>query len=332
MPTTWYLVCPSRQLSANQPLPFRVEGERWVAFRDEQGQARMVEDRCAHRFAPLSAGKVVGGQIECPYHGWRYRGDGELACVPALGPQTPPACRVTSMRVLEQQGFVWATPELSSAGAPPWFRHYGEAGWTSFVMHSTFQASVEACLENFLDCPHATFVHRYWFRAPTAQPVRCVVRSLADGAEAEYFEEPRKQSAVWTLLAPAKGEMRHIDRFIAPATSQVEYHFPNGLSYLITSHCTPLDADETAVTTVISFRFARLGPLVRLFFQPLARHILQQDITMLAQVAQTGRPRQPALTTEADLLGPAIWRWRAALREGRPTPPAGEEKQVVIYL
>ena len=43
--------------------------QTWVLFRDAQGAAACVRDECAHRACPLSLGRVVDGQIECPYHG-----------------------------------------------------------------------------------------------------------------------------------------------------------------------------------------------------------------------------------------------------------------------
>ena len=30
----------------------------------------------------LSTGKVASGEIECPYHGWRYNGEGRCTAVP----------------------------------------------------------------------------------------------------------------------------------------------------------------------------------------------------------------------------------------------------------
>ena len=44
------------------------------------GKVAALEDRCAHRFAPLSMGKIVGGdRVQCPYHGLEYDTSG--ACV-----------------------------------------------------------------------------------------------------------------------------------------------------------------------------------------------------------------------------------------------------------
>ncbi len=198
-------------------------------------------------------------------------------------------------------------------------------------MRNVFENTVAACLENFLDCPHATFVHRYWFRAPTAKQVRCIVRTLADGAEAEFFDEPRKQSAVWWLLAPRGGPMRHVDRFIAPNTSEVEYQFPSGLSYVITSSCTPLADRQTLVHTVISFRWRGLGPLVRLYFEPLSRMIIRQDVRMLG-LCRPARSGATLANTPADVLGLHIQAWRRALSTGAAPPPAGTETHVELTL
>lgn len=202
-------------------------------------------------------------------------------------------------------------------------------------MKTLFRAPVEACLENFLDCPHATTVHRLWFRTPAAKIVKTVVRTLADGAEAEYFDEPREKSVVWTLLAPSRDHrLRHTDRFIAPSTTEVDYEFSNRVRYLITSCCTPIGEDETLVYTVITFRFGWLTPLIRLFFEPLAARIIRQDVEMLDRLqrnaAHFGRPRFAVIPQ--DLLLPHIIQWRKALKDGTPPPEANREEHVELRL
>jgi phenylpropionate dioxygenase-like ring-hydroxylating dioxygenase large terminal subunit len=330
----WQIAAPSRQLR-RKPLAVFVDERHLVLFRTASGAVGALEDRCAHRNAPLSAGRVCGEHIQCPYHGWQYDQDGRLANIPALEPGCADlgAHGVRHFRVAESQGFVWVAP-AGHSGEPPQFPHLDERGWTSFVMQTRFSATIEACLENFLDCPHATFVHRYWFRAPTARPVRAVVRTLADGAIAEFFAEPRKKSLVWWLLAPRKGSMRHTDRFIAPAMSRVDYEFPSGLHYIISSSCTRRTATETEVFTVMSFKWGWLGPLIRLYFEPLSRRIIRQDVDMLAaqqaNVERFGGAR--FASTRADLLGRHIVAWRQALASGATPPAAGEERSEQILL
>lgn len=341
----WYAVCRSRDLRASRPRALRLFGRALVAFRDAGGRAAVLEDRCAHRHAPLSKGRVCAGHLQCPYHGWAHDAAGQVVQVPALGAGAAlqPEWRTPSLPVREQDGLVWCWPGDGPAlGSPRRIDTFDAPGWTRFIMKTRFRGSVAACLENFLDCPHATFVHRGWFRSPTQQPVRATVTTLDDGAVAEYFDEPRKKSVIWALFAPRGGTMRHTDRFIAPATSCVDYTFPSGLAYNITSTCCPLTNDETGareidVFTVMSFRLGRLrglGPLVRLAFEPLSRWIIHQDVRMLDAVAanRVQFPEARALSTPADLLGPAIWGWRDALARGTAPPVAGSVHEVTLCL
>jgi phenylpropionate dioxygenase-like ring-hydroxylating dioxygenase large terminal subunit len=332
----WQIACRSAALKA-RPLAVTISDTHLVLFRDGTGQAAALQVRCAHRGAPLSRGRVCDGAIECPYHGWRYGGDGRVVRVPSLPARTMPPDRATThaFRTVEQQGFVWvALGDTALTTLPHRFAHLGEAGFTSFRMRTCFRATVDACLENFLDIPHATFVHRNWFRAPTARTVRVVVRALADGAEAEYFDEPRERALVWALLAPKQGAMRHTDRFIAPNISQVDYQFANGWRYTITSCCTMRSRSETVVYTVISFRCGPVGSFVRLFFEPLSRLIIRQDVRMLA-LQQTNVARFPDAgfeSTQADVLAPHIRAWRRAMRDGSALPLAGSETHVEMRV
>lgn len=331
----WMIACTSRELGRAAALAVTVEGRHLVLFRGPTGWPAALEDRCAHRNAPLSIGIVRSGMLQCRYHGWTYDADGAVVEIPALGGPGARDCRVPCFHATEQDGFVWVAFQSSAPVDPPQrFPHLGERGWTRFTMSTRFDATVDDCLENFLDCPHATFVHRYWFRAPTARRVRATVRTLADGAEAEFFDEPREKSAVWWLLAPRGGAMRHTDRFIAPRTSRVDYEFPGGLHYTITSSCTAVTDGVTQVYTVIAFRYGRIGPLVRLVFEPLSRRIIRQDVHMLAsQRRNLARFGGAAFSsTPADLLGPHIRAWRQALDSGAPSPPAGQSYDVDIRL
>ena len=97
---------------------------------------------------------------------------------------------------------------------------------------------------------------------------------------------------------------------------------------------TPIDTHDTIVHTVICFRFGRVGPLVRLAFEPLSRLIIRQDVRMLAmQRANMQRfDESRFVSTTADLLAPHIAAWTRALREGGVPPAAGYEHHGEIRL
>jgi cholesterol 7-dehydrogenase len=61
-----------------------VSGEQLVVFRDEKGEAHILDAYCPHMGANLGVGgRVVGDCIECPFHGWKFRGyDGKCTEVP----------------------------------------------------------------------------------------------------------------------------------------------------------------------------------------------------------------------------------------------------------
>ena len=320
----WYIAARARELG-RRSIARTVLGEPLALFRDADGRPAAVLDRCLHRNMALSAGRVVGGCLECPYHGWRYDDRGRCVAIPAL--EIGAAARglaVPAYRAVESDGYVWV---FMGAGAPPSgpfrFPHLGERGWTTFRMRTRFEASAHACVENFLDCPHTVFVHRGWFRTRDTRQVDARVRRGADRVEVEFVDEPRAPSVITALFFPPAEPLVHWDRFFLPAISRVDYRFSADRHFIITSQCTPVAEHETVVDTVITFRCGRLGPLVRLGFEPIARRILRQDVRVLAR--QTAQLRRFGgarfVSVETDLFARHIRAlWRAA---GGPPPEAG---------
>jgi phenylpropionate dioxygenase-like ring-hydroxylating dioxygenase large terminal subunit len=67
----WYPVIPLENLQ-DGPQRFELLGQGLVLFLDADGEPAALEDRCCHRSARLSGGKVCAGKIACPYHGWQF--------------------------------------------------------------------------------------------------------------------------------------------------------------------------------------------------------------------------------------------------------------------
>jgi phenylpropionate dioxygenase-like ring-hydroxylating dioxygenase large terminal subunit len=78
----WYPVMPMVELTES-PKPFVLLGQQIVLWNAE-GKPAAVQDRCCHRTAKLSLGKVVDGNISCPYHGWTFNTSGSCVRVPQL--------------------------------------------------------------------------------------------------------------------------------------------------------------------------------------------------------------------------------------------------------
>jgi phenylpropionate dioxygenase-like ring-hydroxylating dioxygenase large terminal subunit len=99
---TWYVAGLTEDVT-DKPKQVKLLSQDFVLFRDEAGALHCLSDICIHRGASLSAGRVTKGCIECPYHGWRYRGDGSAAEIPAHpGARIPKRVRVDSYPVQER--------------------------------------------------------------------------------------------------------------------------------------------------------------------------------------------------------------------------------------
>lgn len=106
----WWAVARSEEVTGDKPINVDIGDQPIVLWRDKQGIARALEDRCPHRRAPLSLGCILAsGAIQCGYHGWTYNGEsGRLVDIPNLkGEQKyPPVYRAVPFAVAEAGGFV----------------------------------------------------------------------------------------------------------------------------------------------------------------------------------------------------------------------------------
>lgn len=163
-------VALSRDLLA-QPLPVRLLGEDLVLWRDASGQARVFTDRCPHRGAALSMGRVVDGALECPYHGWRFEAQGRCIAIPAVPGFTPPeGHRACAYQLREAYGLLWVC--LSPADAAqqaqvpvplPAFAAEDDPNLRKVTSGPyEVQTSAPRIVENFLDMSHFGFVHTGW--------------------------------------------------------------------------------------------------------------------------------------------------------------------------
>lgn len=118
MRSHWIAVAVSEEVSSERPLAVIAAGREFAIYRDANGVVRAVDDECPHRRVPLSLGKIINGSIRCAYHGWTFDGEsGRCVSVPNFddSERISPNFRVQAHQVIEQDGFVYLSPEVLSS-------------------------------------------------------------------------------------------------------------------------------------------------------------------------------------------------------------------------
>jgi phenylpropionate dioxygenase-like ring-hydroxylating dioxygenase large terminal subunit len=162
--SAWYTAAWSDSLAESQVLARTVMNEPIVLYRKADGGVAAIEDRCAHRFAPLSMGKVVkGDRIQCPYHGLEFDGTGACVHNPHGTKNIPPRAKVKSYPVVEKHKAIWIW--MGDAPADP--DKVPDFGVLDNVpeLHTTkrdsivIRANYQLVIDNLLDLSHTSYLH-----------------------------------------------------------------------------------------------------------------------------------------------------------------------------
>jgi phenylpropionate dioxygenase-like ring-hydroxylating dioxygenase large terminal subunit len=283
---------------------------------------------------------VVGGNLECAYHGWQFSGDGRCQEIPGLcGENRGKGTHAARFAVCEQQGFVfvWAEPNVEPVGSPYKLSTVGESGYLNVWEVVEAKAPVHAVIENALDVPHTAFLHRGLFRGNSNRNrITARVTRTDSMVQAEYIGEPRPAGLVGWILAPGGGTVTHFDRFLLPSVAQVEYRLGDATHVLVTAFCTPVSEFLTRIHAVVSLKVRVPAWLLRPILTPVALGIFRQDARILAAQTDTiqrfGGER--FTSTEIDVLGQQIWRMMRKAELGQDASNDDEvwEREIVLEV
>lgn len=160
----WYPALASKEVRG-KPVQVKLLGSDVALFRDaETGKVHAFEDRCPHRGALLSQGRIYyPGTLTCPYHGWTFDTSGKLVAVLSEGPDCPTAGKVyiRAYPVEDFRGMVWIwmgdqSPVKLAEDLPPELRNSGTA---TFMDVQVWNANWRIVTEN-TDGYHAPILHR----------------------------------------------------------------------------------------------------------------------------------------------------------------------------
>lgn len=340
----WYPACRSEDLG-RAPLGFTLMETPLVAFRDGDGVAHTLIDRCPHRNVPLSLGRVhEDGCLECDYHGWRFSGDGKCQAVPGLfdADKAPSRTRnVTTHATRESDGFIWiwgeagVRPRTQPFALPQLARPAGNGaraqsslGAGEVVLKYDIEGTVHAAVENALDVPHTAFLHKGLHRGGTEQnEITATRKAIPNGLEVEYIGEPVGMGPI-RMSPDGENAVTHFDRFFLPSIAQVEYRAPNWFHIVNTILHLPLSPLKTRCWFVVRY----WTPLPEFVLRPIVwaqgRQIAQQDVEILGEQTKnaTRFGGERYTSTDLDLLGPAIFQLMRQAEKAEGIGAAGNGK------
>src|ERR1700733_2368022 len=162
MKRTWQPVALSSDLVVGGLLSYRLFDIDLIIARFPNGMLA-AEDVCPHKGARLSRGRICEGELQCPYHGWRFGTDGSCLNIPSV--LNPPAnqlelSHLKNYRVRERYGMVWVQMEPDERVSLPDVPEFEDESWTFLVGPPVvFKAGFRREIENFLDMSHFAFAH-----------------------------------------------------------------------------------------------------------------------------------------------------------------------------
>jgi len=249
----WHPLCRSSEATSN-PRSFVLLGQRYVAFRSLDGDVRVFNDRCPHRFAPLSLGSCEGDALRCGYHGWVFDAKGFCVEIPALGPDAVVPSRAKlegPAGIHESHGMVFVAPDEPLTPAPTIASAEDPAFERGDLPVIETRASAGLLADNFLDMAHFPFVHVGTFGAGEAREVpNYSVTRVGYTFEAAYEHEfaNREDPGVEAGIRPLRQRRRLTYRYVAPFHLELAIEFLDaGGTNVIGFFITPVDDENVRI-------------------------------------------------------------------------------------
>jgi len=319
----WHAVAPA-VAAADEPLAVRLLGEDLVVWRAGPDTLGVLRDRCPHREAPLSAGRVDGGCVECPYHGWRFDASGACRLVPSAGGggAVPSRAAVPAYRAVERYGLVWVC--LDEPAAPP--PSVPEDDDPSFRRINppvdVWRAAATRMVDNFLDIAHFPFVHRASFGGAAAAEVPAVELGDLGGWFGYRYAVTAANPEAGAAASGASAAVVHREMstgFTLPFAVRSTIRYDSGLQHVLLLLSTPRDDESSYFAFVVWRNDDASVPAEEVIRLDLL--IGEEDRRMLERVPGTlALERNALVNVQADR---ASVEWRRRLRELLGPPSGG---------
>ncbi|NYT93410.1 Rieske 2Fe-2S domain-containing protein [Salinispora sp. H7-4] len=166
----WHCLGLADSFRDGKPHAVEAFGTKLVVFADSTGTLHVLDGYCRHMGGDLTMGTIKGDEIACPFHDWRWRGDGRCTTVP-YAHRVPPRARTRSWPTCEEnhQLFIWNDPQGAPpppSAAIPRIDAAFSPEWTSWTWDSIRidGANCREVIDNVVDMAHFFYIH---FAFPT---------------------------------------------------------------------------------------------------------------------------------------------------------------------
>ena len=156
----WYVAAWDHEVTRSMQRRIILD-EPVLLFRRDDGVAVALEDRCCHRQAPLSMGKLVGNVVHCPYHGLQFDSSGKCVKVPSQD-MVPASARVRAYPIVEKNHWLWiwmGEPAKADPKLIEDFHWLDDPGWRYGGNYLHVESNYLLLVENLLDTTHLPFLH-----------------------------------------------------------------------------------------------------------------------------------------------------------------------------
>jgi phenylpropionate dioxygenase-like ring-hydroxylating dioxygenase large terminal subunit len=309
----WY-ACEFSSEVTHQPKQIVMLNQRFVLYRNSQGQVIALKDQCPHRGAALSLGWVEGDCIRCPYHGWKFQADGRCINIPANAPEVPIPKKAiaTSYPVQESQGFIWLfygdLPEAERHPLPTF------PAYLSTKMHAAYNDEIECAnyarlMEVNLDFAHVVAIHRKSFgqRVPMNKQIKYRVQEDAWSGVAQFsYDSLGDSKTVLNLLLGGRPEFTTTLTYYLPNITLAEIHVggkgKNAIKIGILVAYLPID-EKTSRSKRVFYRNFLTLPWLDGWARKLDYAMGHEDTVVVETLAEQPMPRiSEELHVAADAL------------------------------
>ncbi len=302
IPNQWYVVLESKEVPAGKPVGVTRMGEKLVFWRDSRGNVSCLRDFCPHRGVALSAGKILGDSLQCPFHGFEYDTSGRACRVPAIGKDMPVPKHLVafSYPVVESNGFIyiWWGESRGDLPGPRFFDNLGE-GFSYGSACDPWKTHYSRVIENQLDVSHLPFVHY--------NTIGRGERKVVDGPLVEWQDEDKFFVYVFNRVDDGSPPRKASELSSAGQTFHLEFIFPNlWQNYIspevrVVAAFVPVDEEHCLLYLRFYQKFLSL-PLVRQVINQLAMpfnlYVAHQD----RRVVETQQPKRSGLRLGEGLI------------------------------